>query len=248
MWKHTHCYVCGSQFPKPKLSWAKGAGKLQQADPGWPVLPPAGQQRNWVSQSAKPARKVFGALNQVWNYIPEEAQKAITGAGFKVQTDPSVPGPGNGKGNGKPSQPVKGDKGPGKGKGYPPAKELTPAQAEIAKGLFESATDEQKDVLKLMGVEQPTQPTPDLTELCRQHIDAPPESIKTLLEKQTEPEKAPTVTGTSRKFKVATADLRELILKKSTLQLKINKIKAAFTDLLTEMQQLMRPSASNNRR
>ena len=89
-----------------------------------------------------------------------------------------------------------------------------------------------------MGVEQPTQPTPDLTELCRQHIDALPESIKTLLEKQTEPEKAPTVTETSRKFKVATADLRELILKKSTLQLKINKTKAAYTDLLTEMQQL----------
>ena len=98
---------------------------------------------------------------------------------------------------------------------YPPAKELTPAQAEIAKGLFESATDEQKDVLKLMGVEQPTQPTPDLTELCRQHIDALPESIKMLLEKQSEPEKAPTVTETSRKFKVATADLRELILKKA---------------------------------
>ena len=109
---------------------------------------------------------------------------------------------------------------------------------EIAKGLFESATEEQKDVLKLMGVEQPAQPTPHLTELCRQHIDALPESIKMLLEKQTEPEKAPTVTETSRKFKVATADLRELILKKSTLQLKINKTKTTYTDLLTEMQQL----------
>ena len=42
----------------------------------------------------------------------------------------------------------------------------------------------------------------------------------------------------SRKFKVATADLRELILKKSTLQLKINKTKTTYTDLLTEMQQL----------
>ena len=193
LWKHTRCYVCGSQFPKPKLSWAKGAGKAQQAESDWPVLSTAGQQRNWVSQSAKPARKVFGALNQVWNFIPEEAQKAITGAGFKVQTDPSATGPGNGK---------------------------------------------EKDVLKLMGVEQPTQPTPDLTELCRQRIDALPESIKMLLEKQTEPEKAPTVTETSRKFKVATADLRELILKKSTLQLKINKTKTAYTDLLTEMQQL----------
>ena len=62
-----------------------------------------------------------------------------------------------------------------------------------------------------------------------------PESIKLL---QNEPEKAPTVTETSRKFKVATADLRELILKKSTLQLKINKTKTAYTDLLLEMQQL----------
>ena len=93
-------------------------------------------------------------------------------------------------------------------------------------------------MLKLMGVEQPTQPTPDLTELCRQHIDTLPESIKLLLEKQNEPERAPTVTETSRKFKVATADLRELILKKSTLQLKINKTKTACTDLLLEMQQL----------
>ena len=93
-------------------------------------------------------------------------------------------------------------------------------------------------MLKLMGVEQPTQPTPDLTELCRQHIDALPESIKMFLEKQSEPEKAPTVTETSRKFKVATADLRERILKKSTLQLKINKTKTGYSDLLVEMQQL----------
>ena len=67
----------------------------------------------------------------------------------------------------------------------------SPAQAEIAKGLFESATEEQKDVFKLMGVEQPTQPTPDLTELCRQHIDALPESIKTLLGKAIGARKGP---------------------------------------------------------
>ena len=145
---------------------------------------------------------------------------------------------GNGKGNGKPAPGSKGEKGPGKGKGHPPNKELTPAQLETAKGLFELATDEQKEVLKLMGVEQPAQPTPDLAELCRQHIDALPESIKALLEKQTEPEKAPTVTETSRKFKVATADLRELILKKRTLQLKINKTKTTYAELLAEMQQL----------
>ena len=238
LWRHTHCNVCGSQFPRPKTSWNKGAGKTRQWELEWPALPNASQQRNWVSQSAKPAKKVYGALNQVWNFIPEDAQQAIASAGFRVQLDSNAAGPGNSKGNGKPSQGAKGEKGPGKGKGYPPAKELAPAQVEIAKGLFESATEEQKDVLKLMGVEQPAQPTPDLTELCRQHIDALPESIKMLLEKQTEPEKAPTVTETSRKFKVAAADLRELILKKSTLQLKINKTKTTYTDLLTEMQQL----------
>ena len=228
-----------AQFPRPKFAWAKGAGKSQQADSDWPTLPPAGQQRNWVSQSAKPARKVFGALNQVWNFIPEEAQKAIAGAGFKVQTDLIAPSPGNGKGNGKPSQPAKGDKGPGKGKGYPPAKELTPAQAEIAKGLFESATDEQKDVLKLMGVEQPTQPTPDLMELCRQRIDALPESIKLLLEKQSEPEKAPTVTETSRKFQGCYCGFeRAHPQEKHSSAEDQRKTKTAYTDLLVEMQQL----------
>ena len=95
LWKHTHCYVCGSQFPRPKLSWAKGAGKAQQAELEWPALPPAGQQRNWVSQSAKPVKKVYGALNQVWNFIPEEGQKAITGAGFRVQLDSNASSPGN---------------------------------------------------------------------------------------------------------------------------------------------------------
>ena len=188
--------------------------------------------------SAKKLGQPICKTCQEGNFIPEEAQQAIASAGFRVQLDSNAAGPGNGKGNGKPSLGAKGEKGPGKGKGYPPSKELTPAQVEIAKGFFESATEEQKDVLKLMGVEQPAQPTPDLTELCRQHIDALPESIKTLLEKQAEPGKAPTVTETSRKFKVATADLRELILKKSTLQLKINKTKTAYTDLLTEMQQL----------
>ena len=71
------------------------------------------------------------------------------------QLDSNAAGPGNGKGNGKPSLGAKGEKGPGKGKGYPPSKELTPAQVEIAKELFESATEEQKNVLKLVEVEQP---------------------------------------------------------------------------------------------
>ena len=237
LWKHAHCSVCGSQFPRPKTAWSKGDGKSRQWETEWPALPSASQQRKWVTQTEKP-KKVYGALNQVWNFIPEEAQQAIASAGFRVQLDANAAVQGNGKGNGKPAPGSKGEKGPGKGKGHPPYKELTPAQLETAKGLFESATDEQKEVLKLMGVEQPAQPTPDLAELCRQHIDALPESIKALLEKQTEPEKAPTVTETSRKFKVATADLRELILKKSALQLKINKTKTTYAELLAEMQQL----------
>ena len=203
LWKHAHCSVCGSQFPRPKTAWSKGDGKSRQWETEWPALPSASQQRKWVTQTEKP-KKVYGALNQVWNFIPEEAQQAIASAGFRVQLDANAAVQGNGKGNGKPAPGSKGEKGPGKGKGHPPYKELTPAQLETAKGLFESATDEQKEVLKRMGVEQPAQPTPDLAELCRQHIDALPESIKALLEKQTEPEKAPTVTETSRKFKVAT--------------------------------------------
>ena len=238
LWRHTKCNLCGAKFPKPKNAQFQANGKAWQWDLEWPPLSTAAQPNNWTNRATRPANRIFGALHQVWNFIPEEAQQAIASAGFKVQPDSSTEGQGNGKGNGKPSLGIKGEKGQGKGKGYPPFKELTPAQIETAKGLFESATEEQQEVLKLMGVEQPTQPTPDLTELCRQHIDTLPESIKLLLEKQNEPEKAPTVTETSRKFKVATADLRVLILKKSTLQLKINKTKTAYTDLLLEMQQL----------
>ena len=127
-----------------------------------------------------------------------------------------------------------------KGKDRPPlVSSVLLNQSEIAKALFDSATEEQKEVLKLMGVEQPSQPPPDLAELCRQHMSALPESIRQLLEKQAaEPDNTPTVSEISKRFKIATADLRDPVIKKSALQLKLNKTKASYAALLTEMQQM----------
>ena len=120
-----------------------------------------------------------------------------------------------------------------KGKDRPPlVSSVLLNQSEIAKALFDSATEEQKEVLKLMGVEQPSQPPPDLAELCRQHMSALPESIRQLLEKQAaEPDETPTVSETSKRFKIATCVT-------PSLKRKLNRTKASYAALLTEMQQM----------
>ena len=42
----------------------------------------------------------------------------------------------------------------------------------------------------------------------------------------------------SRKFKVSTNELRDVIFRKSSLQLRINKTKSAYSHLLKEMQEV----------
>ena len=124
LWRHTNCNLCGAKFPKPKNAQFQGNGKAWQWDLEWPPLSTAAQPNNWTNQATRPANRIYGALNQVWNFIPEEAQQAIASAGFKVQPDSSTEGQGNGKGNGKPSLGIKGEKGQGKGRATPPSRSL----------------------------------------------------------------------------------------------------------------------------
>ena len=86
-------------------------------------------------------------------------------------------------------------------------------------------SDEQRELLISLGLKAPEEPQPDLTALCKQHISSLPEDTRKLLEDP--PEKPPTpqevMSETSKKFKIATAELRDLIFKKSALQLRLKR-------------------------
>ena len=112
------------------------------------------------------------------------------------------------------------------------------SQAEVVKSLYASASDAQRELLTQLGIAEPAEQPPDLAALCKQHISSLPEDIRKLVEEP--PEKPPTpqevMSEKSRQFKVATADLRDLIFKKSALQLRLNKHKDQYTSMLEDMQ------------
>eukprot|EP00439_Symbiodinium_sp_Y106_P001442 s9743_g1.t1 len=115
---------------------------------------------------------------------------------------------------------------------------FSPSWAQKAvKSLYASASDAQRELLTQLGIAEPAEQPPDLAALCKQHISSLPEDIRKLVEEP--PEKPPTpqevMSEKSRQFKVATADLRGLIFKKSALQLRLNKHKDQYTSMLEDM-------------
>ena len=111
------------------------------------------------------------------------------------------------------------------------------SQAEAVKSLYASASDAQRELLTQLGIAEPAEPPLDLAALCKQHISSLPDDIRKLVEEP--PEKPPTpqevMSEKSRQFKVATADLRDIIFKKSALQLRLNKHKDQYTSMLEDM-------------
>ena len=210
LWKHTHCNVCGSQFPRPKTSWNKGTGKTRQWELEWPALPNASQQRNWVSQSAKPAKKVYGALNQVWNFIPEEAQQAIASAGFRVQDRAMA------KGMGSPPRVPKVKKALAKERATPPPRSLLQRKWKLPKDFL----SRQRKSKRMCSSSWEWSSLLSLLQTSRSFADSASTRCQRAL-------KCCWKSKRSRKKP-----------QKSTLQLKINKTKTTYTDLLTEMQQL----------
>ena len=181
-------------------------------------------------EEQRPQEAEQRALATVWDALPGPAKQAIEQAGW--QPRPPAPPPGlGGKGNQSKHEGArqpKGGAGKGRGAGGVAEAGAAAAHAEATKSLFASVSDEQRDLLIQLGLKAPEEPQPDLTALCKQHISSLPEDTRKLVEDP--PEKPPTpqevMSETSKKFKIATAELRDLIFKKSALQLRLNKHKS----------------------
>eukprot|EP00439_Symbiodinium_sp_Y106_P013119 s604_g1.t3 len=111
---------------------------------------------------------------------------------------------------------------------------------ETLRALYATAGEDQKELLQKLGFEAPQEPTPDLTELLKKHIAQLPPAVREAVE---EPPPEPLsaqeqLTDTSRKYKEATTELRLLITRKSALQLKLDRHKKAYNDMLRDMQAL----------
>ena len=234
------CQKCGCQWPKqqtPKHSAVSGAEWANRGDPN----------RVWKNKGPKragnaPVGAAQRALVSVWDALPGPAKQAIEQAGWQPRPLESPPGLG-GKGNQSAAEVCRAPKGgAGKGRGAVKAAESgnDEGHAEAVKSLFASASEEQRGLLTQLGLQEPAEAPPDLAALCKQHINSLPPDIRKLVDET--PEKPQTaqelMSEKSKKFKLATADLRDLIFKKSALQLRLNKHKELYTAMLEDMKSI----------
>ena len=108
----------------------------------------------------------------------------------------------------------------------------------MTKALFASVSDEQRELLIQLGLKAPAEPPPDLTALCKHHINSLPAAIRQLVEDPPEKPLTPqeVMSDKAKKFKIATAELRDLIFKKSSLQLRLDRHKEQFAKMLEDMK------------
>ena len=232
------CQKCGCQWPKSQQQQHSAVSGAEWATRGDP-------NRVWKNKGPKragnaPAGAAQRALVSVWDALPGPAKQAIEKAGW--QPKPPVPPPGlGGKGNqagADNSKPSKGGAGKGRGAVRAADNGSESAQAEAVKSLFASANEEQRGLLTQLGLQEPEEAPQDLAALCKQHINSLPPDIRKLVAEP--PEKPQTaqelMSEKSKKFKLATADLRDLIFKKSALQLRLNKHKELYSAMLEDMK------------
>ena len=234
------CQKCGCQWPKqqkPKHSAVPGDAWATREDPN----------RVWKNKGPKragnaPVGTAQRALVSVWDALPAPAKQAIEKAGWQPRPPESPPGLG-GKGNQSAAEVFRAPKG-GAGKGRGAARAAASGNetghAEAVKSLFASASEVQRGLLTQLGLQEPEEAPQDLAALCKQHINSLPPDIRKLVDEP--PEKPPTaqelMSEKSKKFKLATADLRDLIFKKSALQLRLNKHKELYAAMLEDMKSI----------
>ena len=232
------CKVCGSRWPKVRKPQEPQQRVWKSAGEEW--VPPR-QTEEWVPPRSRPQQgKAHRALTTVWEHLPANVQASVQQAGWQPQSLDAPPGLPTGKGKAGKDRTVTHQGGAGKGKGASKATGAAWEPEEAVKALFESASDHQKELLVQCGFTEPEEPQPDLIEMCKKHVSALPPAIRELVEEP--PEKPPSafeqLNDTSKKFKTATVELRELIMKKASLQLKINKHKEVYTGLLNDMKSI----------
>ncbi|CAE7298389.1 unnamed protein product, partial [Symbiodinium sp. CCMP2592] len=216
---HPFCNLCGNAWK------TKGAPVTQRLRPRGPKK---NRDRSATTESAtqSPQRprnqegNLSKAVTTLWQKFPPEIQKELSEAGFQAGRQPSPP-PGlqSGKGNG--------------------AKGGLDEQAEASKNLWDSASDDQKKLMRQAGIPEPVASEPtDLAALCKKHLESMPPSIQQALAALDPP--APTQTQqieiATRRFKQSTTDLRLMIQQTAALQIRIDRAKATYQELLEKMK------------
>ena len=218
---------CGSwvftdRIGEGKLEFCRSCGKRWPGITPKPRADPGPQARIWKPAFRKPRGRVADqspegpvqrALHSLWDKMSPELKQELTAAGVKPSPPPGLTA-------------VKGPK-------------VNDEQAEAAKTLWESASEAQKKLLRQVGVMEPVVSAPtDLAALCKKHQEALPPSIQKALAELDPP--APTQTqqieNATKRFKQSTTELRQMIQQTASLQLKIDRAKAAYQELLEKMK------------
>ena len=135
---------------------------------------------------------------------------------------------------------------PGPPPGLPPkpkgkAREVTGSVVpeDVVRDLFAQADGPMTELLRKAGLSEPAAPAPDLASLCKAHIDSMPDAIKQALQNDVVEQTPAQVTGAAgRALNKATAVLKGKVMQKVALQDRLNKSKAAYATLLSDMSQL----------
>ena len=218
---------CGSwvftdRIGEGKLEFCRSCGKRWPGITLQPRVDPGPQARIWKPAFRKPRGRVADqspegpvqrALHSLWDKMSPELKQELTAAGVKPSPPPGLTA-------------VRGPK-------------VNDEQAEAAKNLWESASEAQKKLLRQVGVMEPVVSAPtDLAALCKKHQEALPPSIQKALAELDPP--APTQTqqieNATKRFKQSTTELRQMIQQTASLQLKIDRAKAAYQELLEKMK------------
>ena len=151
---------------------------------------------------------------------------------------------GKGKGYGKPNHKVQ--RGPQTWLETPPGLskvrplKISKVQQEATDLLpmaWTTLNEETQTKLQAIGI-GPTKPeTPELKDVLKTHMEALPQPVQELVTKLTTPEPC-TEREIAAKLKGRVTELKNLSMKKTQLQTKIDQVKSQYTALLTDMQDL----------
>ena len=98
-------------------------------------------------------------------------------------------------------------------------------------------TEDTQNRLQAIGI-GPTKPDePELKDVLKSHMEALPQQVQDLVNKLTAPEPC-TEREIAAKLKGRVTELKNLSMKKTQLQAKIDNVKAQYAALLTDMQKL----------
>ncbi|CAE6964915.1 unnamed protein product [Symbiodinium sp. CCMP2592] len=221
------CQKCGCQWPKATQQKPTAVAGADWASRNDPVRVWKNKGPRAAPQKGRPDGKIHRALHSLWEKFTPAVQQGLLAAGWKPkEEDKPEPPPG------LPRKSVGGGIGKGKGKG----KQQEQREGDAAQALWTSANADQKALLQQLGFNDPSPSEPaDLKSLVKAHMDQLPESLKQAIA-SLEPQTPEQVITATRKFKASTNELRQLIQKSAGLQVKIDRAKSAYADLLDQMK------------